>query len=80
MDFPNKVPQQLSALTLNRYEQPVVDYCQAQGALHLNMGFEPPSQAQGCLRPSGCSTGHTAGLPSAPTTSLIPTDPHSLQQ
>ncbi|KAK6306446.1 hypothetical protein J4Q44_G00233710 [Coregonus suidteri] len=62
-----KVPQQLSALTLYRYEQPIVDYCQARGALHLNMGFEPPFQPQGCLRPPGCSTGHTAGLPSTPT-------------
>ncbi|XP_023658964.1 leucine-rich repeat transmembrane neuronal protein 4 isoform X1 [Paramormyrops kingsleyae] len=40
-----EVPHQVSALTFYRYEQPVMDYCQAHQPLHLNMGFEGPPQA-----------------------------------
>ncbi|KAJ3604880.1 hypothetical protein NHX12_026932 [Muraenolepis orangiensis] len=34
----------MSALAFYRYEQPIVDYCQAHQPLRLNMGYEGPPQ------------------------------------
>ncbi|XP_030198086.1 leucine-rich repeat transmembrane neuronal protein 4 [Gadus morhua] len=39
-----EVPHQMSALAFYRYEQPIVDYCQAHQPLRLNMGYEGPPQ------------------------------------
>ncbi|CAL8327698.1 unnamed protein product [Boreogadus saida] len=40
----DRVPHQMSALAFYRYEQPIVDYCQAHQPLRLNMGYEGPPQ------------------------------------
>lgn len=73
-----QIPQQLSALTLYRYEQSVLDYCHAHLSLHLNVGMEPPTQALGGLRPAGHHTSLMAALPSEPVLPCSQT--HSLHQ
>eukprot|EP00064_Thunnus_orientalis_P005160 superscaffoldBa00000494_g5173 len=50
-----KIPRQLSALTLYRCEQSVLDYCHAHLSLHLNMGMDPTTQELGGPRPAGIS-------------------------
>ncbi|XP_017541287.1 leucine-rich repeat transmembrane neuronal protein 4 isoform X1 [Pygocentrus nattereri] len=40
-----EAPQQMGRLAFYRYEQPLVDYCQAHQPLHISMGFDPPAQA-----------------------------------
>ncbi|TNN70691.1 hypothetical protein EYF80_019128 [Liparis tanakae] len=61
-----KVPRQLSALTLYRYEQSVLHYCHAHLSLQLNVGMEPPTQALGAPRPAEYRAGTSAPLPSEP--------------
>ncbi|XP_056136066.1 LOW QUALITY PROTEIN: leucine-rich repeat transmembrane neuronal protein 4-like [Lampris incognitus] len=63
-----EIPQQLSASTLCRYEQSVLDYCHPNRSLHLTMGVAPPTQALGGLGPAGYYTGlvHMAAFPSKP--------------
>ncbi|KAF0033549.1 hypothetical protein F2P81_013615 [Scophthalmus maximus] len=41
------IPRQLSALTLYRCEQSVLDYCHAHLSLQLNVGMEPKTQELG---------------------------------
>ncbi|KAJ8401027.1 hypothetical protein AAFF_G00389840 [Aldrovandia affinis] len=57
------IPHQVSALTFYRYEQPIVDYCQAHQPLHLNMSFEGPPQGPEERGPRE----QTIALPAAPT-------------
>ncbi|XP_075996076.1 leucine-rich repeat transmembrane neuronal protein 4-like [Genypterus blacodes] len=64
-----ELPQRLSALTLYRYEQSVLDYCQAHLSLHLGVGVEPPTQAPGDPGPPRYHPGPTAALPSEPALS-----------
>ncbi|XP_030621089.1 leucine-rich repeat transmembrane neuronal protein 4, partial [Chanos chanos] len=72
-------PQQMSALAFYRYEQPIVDYCQAHQPLHINMGFEPPTQAlEGLGARERATTGLSMGLPSVPAAPL--SDVHTLPQ
>lgn len=75
--FSKQVPHQLSALTFYRYEQPIVDYCQAHQPLRLNMGYEgPPQGLEGLegledLRPCDRGTIQTVALPAVPTAASI---------
>lgn len=64
-----QVPHQLGALTFYRYEQPIVDYCQAHQPLRLNMGYEgPPQSLEGLedLGPCDRGTIQTIALPAVP--------------
>ncbi|KAJ8408542.1 hypothetical protein AAFF_G00251770 [Aldrovandia affinis] len=63
-----QVPHQVSALTFYRYDQPIVDYCQAHQSLHLNMGFEGTPQGLEGLEDLGSRAGAT--VPAAPAASL----------
>ncbi|KAI4816628.1 hypothetical protein KUCAC02_008944, partial [Chaenocephalus aceratus] len=68
------VPHQLGALTFYRYEQPIVDYCQAHQPLRLNMGYEgPPQGLEGLddLGPCDRGTIQTVVLPAVPTAASI---------
>ncbi|KAM3868235.1 leucine-rich repeat transmembrane neuronal protein 4-like [Diretmus argenteus] len=60
-----EIPQQLSALTLYRYEQSVLDYCHRL-SLHLGEGVAPPTRTPGGLRPAGRHTGLMAPPPPTP--------------
>ncbi|CAG01039.1 unnamed protein product [Tetraodon nigroviridis] len=63
------VPHQLGALTFYRYEQPIVDYCQAHQPLRLNMGYDgPPQSLEGLedLGPCDRGTIQTIALPAVP--------------
>ncbi|KAM9361027.1 leucine-rich repeat transmembrane neuronal protein 4 [Symphorus nematophorus] len=73
-----EIPRQLSALTLYRCEQSVLDYCHAHLSLHLDMGMEPPTQALGGTRPAKYHPGLMAALPSEPVLPCPQT--HSLYQ
>lgn len=73
-----QIPRQLSALTLYRCEQSVLDYCHAHLSLHLNMGMEPTTQELGGPRPAGYHPGLMAALPSEPVLPCPQT--HSLHQ
>ncbi|KAG7480668.1 hypothetical protein MATL_G00058720 [Megalops atlanticus] len=73
-----EIPHQVSALTFYRYEQPIVDYCQAHQPLHLNMGFEGAPQGLEDLGPRERGTIQTIALPSVPAASL--TDPRTPPQ
>lgn len=67
--FYKQVPHQLGALTFYRYEQPIVDYCQAHQPLRLNMGYEGPPQSLEALEDLGpCDRGtiQTIALPAVP--------------
>lgn len=69
-----QVPHQLGALTFYRYEQPIVDYCQAHQPLRLNMGYEGPPQGLEGLEDLGpCDRGtiQTVALPAVPTAASI---------
>lgn len=70
LSSPSKqVPHQMGALTFYRYEQPIVDYCQAHQPLRLNMGYEgPPQCLEGLedLRPCERATIQTVALPAVP--------------
>ncbi|XP_033981529.1 leucine-rich repeat transmembrane neuronal protein 4 [Trematomus bernacchii] len=69
-----EVPHQLGALTFYRYEQPIVDYCQAHQPLRLNMGYEgPPQGLEGLddLGPCDRGTIQTVALPAVPTAASI---------
>lgn len=61
-----QITRQLSALTLYRCEQSVLDYCHAHLSLHLNVGMESPTQALGGQRPARYHPGLVAALPSEP--------------
>ncbi|XP_035245664.1 leucine-rich repeat transmembrane neuronal protein 4-like isoform X1 [Anguilla anguilla] len=68
-----EVPHQVSALTFYRYDQPIVDYCQAHQSLHLNMGFEGPPQGLERLEDLGPRDGgtiQTVAIPTGPAASL----------
>lgn len=72
----NQVPHQLGALTFYRYEQPIVDYCQAHQPLRLNMGYEgPPQSLEGLedLGPCDRGTIQTIALPAVPPGTSIGT-------
>lgn len=73
-----EIPRQLSALTLYRCEQSVLDYCHAHLSLHLNMGMDPTTQELGGPRPAGYHSGLMAALPSE--TVLPCPQTHSLHQ
>lgn len=62
-----QVPHQLGALTFYRYEQPIVDYCQAHQPLRLNMGYEGPPQGLEDLGPCDRGTIQTVALPAVPS-------------
>ncbi|KAI1905004.1 hypothetical protein AGOR_G00011490 [Albula goreensis] len=67
------VPHQVSALTFYRYDQPIVDYCQAHQSLHLNMGFEGTPQGLEGLEDLGSrdrGTVQTVAIPTGPAASL----------
>lgn len=69
-----KVPHQMGALTFYRYEQPIVDYCQAHQPLRLNMGYEGPPQGLEGLEDLGpCERGtiQTVALPAVPSAASI---------
>ncbi|XP_049594062.1 leucine-rich repeat transmembrane neuronal protein 4 [Syngnathus scovelli] len=69
-----EVPHQMGALTFYRYEQPIVDYCQAHQPLRLNMGYEGPPQGLEGLEDLGpCERGtiQTVALPAVPTAAVI---------
>ncbi|XP_054612385.1 leucine-rich repeat transmembrane neuronal protein 4 [Dunckerocampus dactyliophorus] len=69
-----EVPHQMGALTFYRYEQPIVDYCQAHQPLRLNMGYEGPPQGLEGLEDLGpCERGtiQTVALPAVPTATAI---------
>ncbi|KAM7393168.1 hypothetical protein PAMA_008020 [Pampus argenteus] len=60
----------MGALTFYRYEQPIVDYCQAHQPLRLNMGYEGPPQGLEGLEDLGpCDRGtiQTVALPAVPS-------------
>ncbi len=64
----------MSALTFYRYEQPIVDYCQAHQPLRLNMGYEGPPQGLEGLEDLGpCERGtiQTVALPAVPSAASI---------
>ncbi|KAL1269107.1 hypothetical protein QQF64_031396 [Cirrhinus molitorella] len=66
-----KAPQQMGTLAFYRYEQPIVDYCQAHQPLHMNRGFEPPSQAlEGLGARERCAVPSAGLLPSVPAAPL----------
>ncbi|MEQ2165276.1 hypothetical protein GOODEAATRI_015202, partial [Goodea atripinnis] len=68
------VPHQMGALTFYRYEQPIVDYCQAHQPLRLNMGYEGPPQGLEGLEDLGpCDRGtiQTVALPAVPSVASI---------
>lgn len=69
-----EVPHQMGALTFYRYEQPIVDYCQAHQPLRLNMGYEgPPQGLEGLEELGACDRGtiQTVALPAVPPASSI---------
>lgn len=67
----SQAPQQMGTLAFYRYEQPIVDYCQAHQPLHMNRGFEPPSQAlEGLGARERCGVPSTGLLPSVPAAPL----------
>ncbi|XP_013857930.1 leucine-rich repeat transmembrane neuronal protein 4 [Austrofundulus limnaeus] len=69
-----EVPHQMGALTFYRYEQPIVDYCQAHQPLRLNMGYEGPPQGLEGLEDLGpCDRGtiQTVALPAVPSAASI---------
>ncbi|XP_028830650.1 leucine-rich repeat transmembrane neuronal protein 4 isoform X2 [Denticeps clupeoides] len=73
-----KVPHQMSTLTFYRYEQPIVDYCQAHQPMRLNMGYEGPPQSLEVLEDMGPrerSTIQTVALPAVPTIGPVPRSP-----
>ncbi|XP_043103830.1 leucine-rich repeat transmembrane neuronal protein 4 isoform X1 [Puntigrus tetrazona] len=66
-----EAPQQMGTLAFYRYEQPIVDYCQAHQPLHMNRGFEPPSQAlEGLGARERCAVPSAGLLPSVPAAPL----------
>ncbi|MED6235348.1 hypothetical protein ILYODFUR_013877 [Ilyodon furcidens] len=70
----SEVPHQMGALTFYRYEQPIVDYCQAHQPLRLNMGYEGPPQGLEGLEDLGpCDRGtiQTVALPAVPSVASI---------
>ncbi|KAM8873490.1 leucine-rich repeat transmembrane neuronal protein 4 isoform 1-T1 [Synchiropus picturatus] len=70
------VPHQMGALTFYRYEQPIVDYCQAHQPLRLNMGYEgPPRDLEGVedLVPCDRPTIQTVALPAVPSSTSMMT-------
>ncbi|KAF1388719.1 hypothetical protein PFLUV_G00065560 [Perca fluviatilis] len=73
-----KIRRQLSALTLYRCEQSVLDYCHAHLSLHLNVGMEPPTQALGGPRQAKYHPSLMVPLPSEPALPCPQT--HSLHQ
>lgn len=78
--YPPQVPHQMSTLTFYRYEQPIVDYCQAHQPLRLNMSYEgPPQSLEGLeeLPPRERSTIQTVALPAVPTINTGTTRPCS---
>uniref|UniRef100_A0A8C2PP44 Si:dkey-28o19.1 n=1 Tax=Cyprinus carpio TaxID=7962 RepID=A0A8C2PP44_CYPCA len=69
-----EVPHQMSTLTFYRYEQPIVDYCQAHQPLRLNMSYDgPPQSLEGLeeLPPRERSTIQTVALPAVPTINTV---------
>ncbi|XP_064203615.1 leucine-rich repeat transmembrane neuronal protein 4 isoform X2 [Anguilla rostrata] len=73
-----EIPHQVSALTFYRYEQPIVDYCQAHQPLHLNMNYEGPPQGLEDRVPRERGTIQTIALPTVPAAPL--TDPRTPPQ
>ena len=61
----------MGALTFYRYEQPIVDYCQAHQPLRLNMGYEGPPQGLDDLGPRDRGTIQTVALPAVPSAANI---------
>ncbi|KAL6458671.1 hypothetical protein MHYP_G00321430 [Metynnis hypsauchen] len=65
-------PQQMGRLAFYRYEQPLVDYCQAHQPLHISMGFDPPAQAvEGRGARERSIAPNSSLLPSMPVASSI---------
>lgn len=71
-----EVPRQLSALTLYRCEQSVLDYCHTHLSLHLNVGMEPSTQALGGPGPALYQPSLMAALPSKPVLPFPQTHSH----
>ncbi|XP_055024885.2 leucine-rich repeat transmembrane neuronal protein 4 isoform X1 [Misgurnus anguillicaudatus] len=66
-----EAPPQMGTLAFYRYEQPIVDYCQAHQPLHMNRGFEPSSRAlEGVGARERCSVPSAGLLPSVPAAPL----------
>lgn len=69
--FLSQAAQQMGTLAFYRYEQPIVDYCQAHQPLNMNRGFEPPSQAlEGLGARERCAVPSAGLLPSVPAAPL----------
>lgn len=69
----SQVPHQMSALTFFRYEQPVLDYCQAHQPMRLNVNYDCPPQGLDDLAPRDRGTIQTVALPAVPPSSSPPT-------
>lgn len=65
-----QVPHQMGTLAYYRYEQPIVDYCQAHQPLRLNMGYEGPPQGLEELGPRERATIQTVALPTVPSATM----------
>ncbi|XP_021446727.2 leucine-rich repeat transmembrane neuronal protein 4 isoform X1 [Oncorhynchus mykiss] len=72
-----EVPHQMGTLAYYRYEQPIVDYCQAHQPLRLNMGYEGPPQGLEELGPRERTTIQTVSLPSVPSAATVGAGPRS---
>ncbi|GAA6070948.1 leucine-rich repeat transmembrane neuronal protein 4 [Tachysurus ichikawai] len=70
--FDPKVPHQMSALTFFRYEQPVLDYCQAHQPMRLNVNYDCPPQGLDDLAPRDRGTIQTVALPAVPPSGSPP--------
>ncbi|CDQ59183.1 unnamed protein product [Oncorhynchus mykiss] len=67
----------MGTLAYYRYEQPIVDYCQAHQPLRLNMGYEGPPQGLEELGPRERTTIQTVSLPSVPSAATVGAGPRS---
>ncbi|XP_060752303.1 leucine-rich repeat transmembrane neuronal protein 4 [Tachysurus vachellii] len=67
-----EVPHQMSALTFFRYEQPVLDYCQAHQPMRLNVNYDCPPQGLDDLAPRDRGTIQTVALPAVPPSGSPP--------
>ncbi|XP_062410794.1 leucine-rich repeat transmembrane neuronal protein 4 [Sardina pilchardus] len=76
-----EVPHQMSTLAFYRYEQPIVDYCQAHQPMRLHVGYEGPPQCapQGMepLEQLGVPPQHSAGH--GPARTAVPSRPWRCQ-
>ncbi|XP_041914289.1 leucine-rich repeat transmembrane neuronal protein 4 [Alosa sapidissima] len=70
-----EVPHQMSTLAFYRYEQPIVDYCQAHQPMRLHVGYEGPPQ---CV-PQGMEPLEQLGVPPSHPTGTATRDRSAIQ-